>query len=313
MQKLTGFFGKKEIFSFYCPNSIKLIFLRYSAMRILLSLILICNFSGLVYGQEALLWEISGKGLQSPSYLLGTLHAYCIDDVSLPAGTEIALQQCDKLVLEAEISNPQVAGQLLPLMRMRNGQLLTSLFAPGDYEVVEEYFQDSLGVNLELLSRYQPLYLSSLLYAKVLQCPIQSMEMYLAGRATQYGIQVEGLESPEEQARIISRMPYEEQANFLLQAIVEMDSLRAAYWDAVVSYKNRDLSSLFYALKIGQLGSPSYTTALLDDRNHRWVPRIEQKMSKAPSLIAVGAGHLPGPAGLIELLQRRGYTVQPVD
>ena len=158
----------------------------------------------------------------------------------------------------------------------------------------------------------KPFFISSLLYSKLLDCPIISYEMQLSRMMGMQNKPVLGLEAALEQVNVLNAIPYQEQARLLLEAVQKYDELKADYWNLVVSYKNKDLESLFYIVRQVSLGAQRYEKLLLVDRNRRWMPTIETFAHSKPTFIAVGAAHLPGEDGLVKLLRRRGYTVEPV-
>jgi len=79
----------------------------------------------------------------------------------------------------------------------------------------------------------------------------------------------------------------------------------------VAEYKKQNLDSLYQQVT----SSPDIQGSekvLLFDRNARWIPQMESAMKESPTFFAVGAGHLAGDKGVINLLRQQGYTVKPV-
>lgn len=261
---------------------------------------------------QSLLWKISGNGLKQPSYLYGTIHAICVDDMEMPASMQDALQNSKQLALEVNIANTAELKQLQAGMQMKTPNKLSDFMAPQEYRLVERFYRDSLGVSLSQLQHMKPFFISSLIYSKLLDCPTLSYEMQLSRMMGLQNKPVLGLESAQEQVRALDAIPYQEQAQLLVEAVKKYQELKAEYWNMVVSYKNQDLESLFYVVRETSLGMRSYEKLLLQDRNRRWVPTIEVMARNKPTFFAVGAAHLPGEEGLINLLQRRGYLVEPV-
>ncbi|MDB5032884.1 MAG: TraB/GumN family protein [Chlorobi bacterium] len=75
-------------------------------------------------------------------------------------------------------------------------------------------------------------------------------------------------------------------------------------------YHEGDLNQLLAIMR--ESFPPDYFKRLLTDRNHNMADRAVKYMEEGPTFIAVGAGHLPGREGVIELLRQKGYTVRPV-
>ena len=266
-------------------------------------------------GQElenALLWKISGKNLEEPSYLYGTIHAICMDDLIFTNQTLRAIEDSQQLALEIDVTDKELPLKVQQGMLMKDNTKLRELLPSADYKLLARYFSDSLGVDLNLMQQMKPIFLTTLVYGKLLGCIPQSYELQLSQMAIREKMGVEGLETIEEQLQVFEKISYKKQAEMLLQTIVEYPDLQAAYWNMIVSYKNQDLTSLYHVISDVQFGIKEYEEVMLTERNQRWVPRIEQMAKDKPTFFAVGAGHLPGNKGLLALLRRRGYTVEPI-
>ncbi|WP_225000081.1 TraB/GumN family protein [Cesiribacter sp. SM1] len=262
--------------------------------------------------EQSLLWKISGGGLKQPSYLYGTIHAICVDDMLVSEPMLQAMQNSKQLALEVNISDVAELKQLQAGMQMKTPSKLSDYLSEGEYRLVERFYRDSLGVALNQLQSMKPFFISSLLYSKLLNCPVLSYEMQLSRMMGLQNKAVVGLEGASDQLKALDAIPYQEQAKLLLEAVKNYEELRADFWNMVVSYKNQDLESLFYIVRETSLGMKNYEKILLQDRNRRWMPTVETLARNKPTFFAVGAAHLPGEDGLISLLRRRGYTVEPL-
>ena len=78
-------------------------------------------------------------------------------------------------------------------------------------------------------------------------------------------------------------------------------------------YKNQNLDSIKTMLGKSEFGSEKYDNLLLNNRNKKWVKELDTIMKKESVFVAVGAGHLVGEQGLINLLKKQGYTVKPLE
>lgn len=303
----------------YYISEFKILRLRPFTSLAAVCLLVVCLlFSGVATAQEqvavpqSLLWKISGGGLKQPSYLYGTIHAICMEDLLISESMHLALQNSKQLALEVNIANTAELKQMQASMQMETPHKLTDYLSNNEYRLIERFYRDSLGVALSQLVKMKPFFISSLLYSRLLDCPVLSYEMQLARVMGLQNKPVLGLEGAQDQLKSLDVIPYQEQAQLLLEAVKNYDELKADYWNMVVSYKNKDLQSLFYIIRQVSLGMQSYEKLLLQDRSRRWMPTLETLAHKTPTFFAVGAAHLPGEEGLIKLLQRRGYTVEPV-
>ena len=114
---------------------------------------------------------------------------------------------------------------------------------------------------------------------------------------------------------IFDTIPYKMQAVQLLKYVDDAgrgDTDNKEYDKLMQAYKDQDLSKLEELTKTTDMGIANFTDILLYNRNRNWVEKLKNIMFANPVLIAVGAGHLPGDKGVINLLRKAGYTVKPV-
>ena len=97
----------------------------------------------------------------------------------------------------------------------------------------------------------------------------------------------------------------------LRQSMNEMDHLERNVTEIVRAWKSGDVGALEKHLLAGMRDYPEIHRKVIDDRNLRWLPQIESLLSRGENpLIIVGAGHLVGKNGVIQLLKGRGYRVE---
>jgi uncharacterized protein YbaP (TraB family) len=90
-----------------------------------------------------------------------------------------------------------------------------------------------------------------------------------------------------------------------------MDHLERNVSEIVRAWKSGDVESLEEHLLAGMRDYPEIHRKVIDERSRRWMPQIEGLLSRGENpLIVVGAGHLVGKNGLIQLLKARGYRVE---
>jgi len=120
-----------------------------------------------------------------------------------------------------------------------------------------------------------------------------------------------GLESIAFQAGVFDSIPYTEQARELLNAIDSAGKEDSLTGRMLEVYRSQDLAAI-EKLTQEEGGVSGYLDLFLYDRNSRWIPIIDTAIRSKPCLIAVGAAHLPGRKGVIELLRKKGYILRPV-
>ena len=269
---------------------------------------------------QALLWKIEGKDLKEPSYLFGTIHMINADDYFLPAGLEDAFADCDEVMFEIDLNEMSDMGSMMGLLMnlmMKDGMTLEKLLSPEEYREVSDYFEE-MGLPMFMMGKVKPMFLAMI--AEVNMDPasmnsdeMKSYEMELFDRANQEGKKVGGLETMAYQMSLFDSIPYREQAEILLDAVRGASPESDMFDQTVELYKQQNIEAMVTMIsESGGNETTDYESILLHNRNYNWIPVIVKKMKSGPVFFAVGAGHLGGKEGVIRLLMKEGYQLDPV-
>jgi len=271
--------------------------------------------STLVQAQDdnSLLWQISGNGLAQPSYLFGTIHLMCPDDIQVTEAMESALDKSEKVVMELDMDEPNILMEMQKAAMMTDGTTLNDLLSEEEYQMVGNYLQDSLKIPIQMLNTMKPLMLSTLTFLDVLDCQPGSYEMVLAQRAKAQEKEVLGLESVEDQIAVFDAIPLEEQSDYLIEALEKYDETVAETESMIEAYQAGSVTKLYDITHEAMQDMQDAEKVLLTDRNQKWIPKMEEILNQQPTFFAVGAAHLGGPQGVIALLKEQGYTVEPAN
>jgi uncharacterized protein YbaP (TraB family) len=262
---------------------------------------------------NSLLWEISGNGLATSSYLFGTFHLLCKDDIHFGEALKQAITNSKKVYLELDLDDPATLMGGLMLMNMKGGKKLKDLYTEEQYQKISIFFRDSLKTPIGLFQQMKPAFLAALLYPKMMPCNASSsVEESIMQLAKAGGKEIRGLETMAFQASVFDSIPYEKQAEELLQGIDSMEKARIDFGLMLAAYKEQRLDKIEKIINDPGFGSTVNQEALLDNRNKNWVGQLKQIMKQEPVFTAVGAGHLVGKNGLIALLRAEGYVVRAV-
>lgn len=267
--------------------------------------------------EKSLLWEISGNGLKETSFLYGTIHIIDKEDYFLPAGTLSAIDKSEKVFFEIDMTQMSDVSKLMPLMQkafMDNDLTLKDLLNDEDYKLVNDHFKE-LGLPLFFLEKIKPMFLT--VFASGDMSPgdlqngdIKSYEMEFMKIAENSGKTIGGLETIDYQISIFDSIPYMDQANMLVESIKSTDVGDDQMKELVDLYIAQDIAGL-YKIMQGDENISEYEDVLLFKRNANWIPIMSQNMASNRSFFAVGAGHLGGAKGVINLLRQEGYSVKP--
>lgn len=260
--------------------------------------------------EKTLLWEVSGKGITKPSWLFGTIHLMCTDELKMPKIVEEKFNTAGNLFLEINIDDPNMMKDMLLGMQMKDSSTLENLMGK-QFDSVSTIFQNTTGMPLRMLNTAKPFLLISMLYPSLLHCTPVSWESVFQKMAKEKGIGIQGLEKLQDQMKIFDKIPYKVQSDMFVKMLMNIDSSKKEFDTLLQVYKNKDINQL-NILTNQEEDFGKYSDILLDDRNHNWIPVIGEQAKKMPTFFAFGAGHLGGEKGVINLLRKAGFTVKPV-
>ena len=269
--------------------------------------------------QEAhsLFWQISGNGLTNASYLYGTMH---INDQRVFDFKPDVLRHFDAanaLVLELNMDsiNPLT---VMNLMVMDSSITLSELLPEEDFSYVVNFIEDSLSLPIEFVEQLQPMFISSFVSERSNKSDVKdALDVFFFKRGKLQDKNIVGLEKVQEQIDAFNSIPYEEQAKGLLELIKEEQSAQKANnstEELIQHYLDGNLDSLIIIatdLQESKFTNQSFEQIFLIDRNKIMTNRIVPIIKDQSAFIAIGAAHLPGKEGVIQLLREKGYTVEP--
>jgi hypothetical protein len=268
---------------------------------------------------NTLLWKISGNGIEKPSYLFGTIHMLCKEDAFLSENLVKAIQNADRVYLELDMDNFFELLGVMTKMKMKGDTTLADLLTPEEYEITKSYFEKNVSMlPFSVLETYKPLVASSLLMEANIVCdePV-AMEQLILEEAKKYGKRIDGLETMAYQMSVFDSIPYQVQAKELYKGIAGAGhgetEAEQEFNKMMKAYREQDLEKLGDMIAKSDKGMMQYEDILLYHRNRNWVEKLKTLLKEKALFIAVGAGHLPGEKGVINLLRKEGYKLTPVE
>ncbi len=259
---------------------------------------------------NSLLWTIDGNGTER-SYLFGTIHVLPQSDFELKPKVVSAFEECKKLVMELDMSNPNMQTEMMKYAMMTDGTTLDQLLEQEDYQRLDTMLNETMGLRADMVKTFKPFIVSTFLLGRYIGEQPASFELTLTRMATEGEKEIVGLETVEDQMRVFDKISYKSQADDLEEMINDESEMRKMYADMIELYRKEYTSELFDTTT-EYLDDSNETAIMLFDRNVSWIPLFKEIAAEAPCFFAVGAAHLGGEKGLINLLRREGYTVEPV-
>jgi uncharacterized protein len=260
---------------------------------------------------QGLLWKITGNTLQSPAWIYGTMHVQDARVFQLPEGWEQKMEKAGKLALELDLNSVPDPTRIMALLQSPEDSALDKLLDADAYARLSKWFQDSLGMSIEPFKGMKPFMLMSMVQKSRMSADMpMALDAWLGNRAREANIPVVGIETIEEQMGIIDRLSISEQARMLVEFVNQNEDRQAQEAELMEAYLNGRLDRLMH-LAAQWEADPQFKHEIITVRNRIMAVRITEMLEQESAFIAIGALHLPGKEGVIELLRQRGFTVEP--
>lgn len=277
---------------------------------------------------EGLLWKLEKPG-QKPSWLYGTMHVADPRVTALEPAAKEAFDAAHTLVIETTdvLDQQAMLASLMQrpeLMMFTDNTTLTSLMTADEVATVNAALQ-ARGIPPASVTKMKPWMLSAMialpaceLARKAAGAPV--LDILLAQQAKAAGKEIKGLESAADQLSAMASLPMEFHIKGLVETLKLGDRMDDVIETMIVIYQRGD-TGMFWPLFRNALPSsasdePDYAAfeeAMVTSRNKTMVERADPILAVGDAFLAVGAMHLPGPDGLVELFRKAGYTVTVAD
>jgi len=258
------------------------------------------------------LYEISGPGIKKPSYLFGTIHLICPDEFFLSDSVLKRLELSKKLVLELDFDAPDLMNTMREQIMFPEGKNLNQYLSKGKSDTLDTWLKANFQVGIAELGKMKPVGLMSMMYMKLLNCMPESYEVKLTSLAASQKKEVLGLESVEEQTGYFDEIPMADQATMLVEMIQKIEAGRDQFAEMIDLYKKQDSEALLEMTRKSEFEMEGIEKFLLQKRNVNWIPVMKKMASAQTCFFAVGAAHLGGEKGLVNLLKKEGLKVKAV-
>ncbi len=264
---------------------------------------------------KSCLWVV--ETTSNKVFLLGSLHVLKSSAYPLAAEIDRAYASSQRLVFETDLGammDPAIQAKMMELGVYPEGQNLFQYISEETKKNLEKKLQD-LGLPPAYFSRFKPWFLAVTLTALELQRlgfnPLYGIDIHFYTKAKADEKELAYLEPVEYQLNLLGKMSAQDQKSFLIQTLKDLDISAQLADDMMTAWQNGDADKLYALLFKSFEDHPGIENRLLTRRNKDGIQQIE-KMLKEPknTMVIVGAGHLIGPEGLVELLKKEGYEVK---
>jgi uncharacterized protein len=262
---------------------------------------------------KVFMWSVQGP--KSKVFLLGSMHMFRASSYPLDARIEEAYQSCPKVVFEADLEGPgtdEIRDLMLKLGTYHDGKTLPKEISEKTYALFRERAQAN-KLEVEQFDTYRPWFAA---------LSIATVELKRLGFTAQDGLdahfskeaasdkkKIIYLETARQQLELLANAFPGKEEDLLKQALEEIAVLEKASAEMVQAWKTGDAVRMEAFTQKSLKSFPEVEKKLFRERNKAWTIRISKLLSQEGDVfVVVGAGHLVGKGGLLEMLNAKGFT-----
>lgn len=263
--------------------------------------------------KNSLVWQILppdslGKEDKKPSFIIGTMHVRDARAFQFEHIFYEKILNCEAFATEFNLDEAQ--NETGFSMSLSDNVLLTDLIKPKTFEKISRVVQQKMGVPLTHFNSLKPIIVTNMLTESVLSSDrMLSLDETLWRFAAQNGRILRGIETFDEQVEILNKMSLDEQIKGLKDLASNFSKFRQQLLGMAKFYEKAEIQKLYKAARRTTKGS---RRLLLFDRNEIMAQRIAELSQNMTLCAAIGAGHLAGKKGVLNLLKNAGFEVKPV-
>jgi uncharacterized protein YbaP (TraB family) len=283
-------------------------------MKFLTSLALVMLVFNVTFAQKepSLLWKVSGNGLTEPSYIYGTIHIICPQDYHMREAIKTAFAQTKQVYLEIDFDNPQIMQKMMASSLLTNGKTAKDYLTDEQYQILDKNFKNTIGIGMNQLQTLKPLMLLSMSYVSMISCQPQSFETIFVNMSKNQNKEVLGLETVDFQMGIFDQIPLGMQYKMIADIVKQKDKALLEFKELVSIYKHEDIEGLLHLMNTSEWNFDGFEDILINNRNKTWADKFPEITKEKSTFFAVGAGHLAGEKGWLQLLKDKGYNVEAI-
>jgi uncharacterized protein len=260
------------------------------------------------------LWKIEGKN--AAVYLLGSIHVLRPEDYPLAEQIDKAFTNSETVAFETDVAaldDPALAMKMLGKMQLPEGETLETQLSPEVYKDFQKHAKDS-GAPDFMLQKLKPTMAAMMIevmeLTKLGLQPDKGIDKHFFGIAKEAGKTIVPLETVDFQLNLLTEFTKEEGEAMMKATLKDLENIKKDLGDLIAAWKTGDSAGLDKMLNDMKQDAPAVYKRLVTDRSRNWLPKIEE-MTKGDktAIVIVGAAHLVGKEGVVQLLQDKGYKV----
>jgi uncharacterized protein len=260
------------------------------------------------------MWSVQGP--KSKVFLLGSMHMFKAASYPLDPRIENAYQSCPRVVFEADLEGPdtnEIRDMMLKLGTYHDGKTLPKEISEKTYALFRERAQAN-NLKVEQFDTYRPWFAALSIATVELKrlgfTAENGLDAHFSQEAASDKKKMIYLETARRQLDLLSNAFPGKEEDLLKQALEEIEVLEKASAEMVQAWKTGDAARMETFTRKSLKDFPEVEKKLFTERNKAWTTRISRLLSEEGDVfVVVGAGHLVGKGGLLEMLKAKGFTV----
>jgi uncharacterized protein YbaP (TraB family) len=256
------------------------------------------------------------QGKNCSLYLLGSVHALKPEQYPLPAVIESAFNDSQIVAFETDIAameDPAMAMKLMSKAKLPEGQTLQTQLSPEIYQQLTNHLKGSV-VPMFMMEQFTPGFAAMMLVVSEIQKmgldPNYGLDKHFFPLAQKAQKKIVPLETVEFQMDLLTTFTKAEGESLIKSTLKDIDTMEKEFGDLIKAWETGDDKGLEKILNKGMEEEPVIYKRLLTDRNKNWIPKLEEMLQgDKNAIVIVGAGHLVGKEGVVELLKKKGNKV----
>ncbi|MCB9224756.1 MAG: TraB/GumN family protein [Crocinitomicaceae bacterium] len=270
------------------------------------------NTDVVVEDGNSLLWRIEKDGYQT-AYMYGTMHIIEAEYYHFTDKMTEKIKNSDAIIMEVGgMPNPI---ETLNLMELDSGDI-RSIFSNEEMRTIVEFFDKKLGQDpdsfFKMYGKMKPFFILQAISQHYFSDNTESYDLDIMSIAGQNEIPLVGLETLEQQLGFFDAIPQNKMNEMIIGSIEDFEKEKKSTAKMMKIYSEQRVDKLIPLMSKQSPEMMEYSDIFLYDRNKAWIPKIVEEMKTRKIFIAVGAAHLLGEGGLIDLLEKEGFTLTAI-
>ena len=253
-----------------------------------------------------MLWKFYKNDPEVCHYLFGTMHLATSEAYTHVDLASKYILQCATYAAEMDLEEGH-SEILIRYLMLPEGENFSQYFRPKQYNRYRKIVKKAFGLDILEYEKYTPFFINNLISEKCFpQSKSQALDHFLWSFAIENGKEMTGVESLEDQLKILQQIPKDFQVKAFRSSLKNVSAYKKKLQKLNLYYAKGRHKELY---QVSKKSMGKIRKLMIYDRNFYMLDRILDIVKTKPSFIAVGAAHLFGQKGLIHLLDKEGYTV----